>query len=117
MIDANLPAETIRAACATAAQSAVPVFLEPVSIPKAARCAGALRHASYISPNAAELRSIADELARAAGRPPLPRRAALRRRAERQREARQHIEELAPFAAAVLSTGRRGQALCYCTRQ
>ena len=37
VIEANLSCEAIRAACVAAAEAAVPVFMEPVSVPKAIR--------------------------------------------------------------------------------
>ena len=46
-----------------AAAVRVPTWFEPVSVPKAARAAGALHLLEYISPNAAELVSISEALA------------------------------------------------------
>ncbi len=43
-----------------AAAAGVRVWFEPVSVPKAARVAGALHLLDYISPNAAELISISE---------------------------------------------------------
>ena len=37
VIEANLSCEAIRAACVAAAEAAVPVFMEPVSVPKSIR--------------------------------------------------------------------------------
>ena len=45
-----------------AAAAEVQVWFEPVSVPKAARVAGALHLLDYISPNAAELVSISEAI-------------------------------------------------------
>lgn len=47
-----------------AAAARVPVWFEPVSVPKAGRVAGALHVLEYISPNAAELIAISEAVAR-----------------------------------------------------
>ena len=49
-------------AARVAAAAGVPVWFEPVSVPKAARAAGTLHLLEYISPNAAELIAISEAL-------------------------------------------------------
>ncbi|KAG2422599.1 hypothetical protein HXX76_010381 [Chlamydomonas incerta] len=73
LAEANLSAAALEYVCRTAAAARVPVFIEPVSVPKAARLAGALPYATFVSPNAGELMSMADEVRRRAGLPLLPR--------------------------------------------
>ncbi|GLC33240.1 hypothetical protein PLESTB_000355700 [Pleodorina starrii] len=73
LAEANLSAEALEFVSRTAARARVPVFLEPVSVPKAARLVPALSYATFVSPNAAELMSMADEVRRAARLPLLPR--------------------------------------------
>lgn len=49
LAEANLSTEALEAVSGAAARAHVPVFLEPVSVPKAARC---VRHAALgISPS------------------------------------------------------------------
>ena len=53
----------VQEAASMAAAARVPTWFEPVSVPKAARAAGALHLLECISPNAAELISISEALA------------------------------------------------------
>ncbi|GFR48532.1 hypothetical protein Agub_g10428, partial [Astrephomene gubernaculifera] len=73
LAEANLSSEALLYVSRTAALARVPVFLEPVSVPKATRLAPSLPYATFVSPNAAELISLADEVRRSAGLPLLPR--------------------------------------------
>ncbi|GLI65002.1 hypothetical protein VaNZ11_008428 [Volvox africanus] len=73
LAEGNLSAEALEYVTRIAAHARVPVFLEPVSVPKATRLVPALPYATFVSPNAAELMSIADEVRRVAGLPLLPR--------------------------------------------
>ncbi|KAG2450845.1 hypothetical protein HYH02_004679 [Chlamydomonas schloesseri] len=73
LAEANLSAAALEYVCRTAAAARVPVFLEPVSVPKATRLARSLPYATFVSPNAGELLSMADEVRRQAGLPLLPR--------------------------------------------
>ncbi|EFJ49304.1 hypothetical protein VOLCADRAFT_90096 [Volvox carteri f. nagariensis] len=61
LAEGNLSAEALEYISRTAALARVPVFLEPVSVPKATRLVSALPYATFVSPNAAELISMADE--------------------------------------------------------
>ncbi|KDD75395.1 hypothetical protein H632_c704p0, partial [Helicosporidium sp. ATCC 50920] len=62
VLDANLSAEAIAAAAAAAKHAGRPVWLEPVSEPKALRCLASLPLAACVSPNRAELRAMAQAL-------------------------------------------------------
>ena len=53
---------TLQEACETAAAARVPVFFEPVSAAKAVRAARMLHRISFLSPNAAELATLAAEV-------------------------------------------------------
>lgn len=59
MLDANLSPETLEAACHVAYASGVPIWFEPVSVPKAVRATRVLECLTYISPNAHELIAMA----------------------------------------------------------
>eukprot|EP00198_Chlamydomonas_reinhardtii_P002433 XP_001691769.1 predicted protein [Chlamydomonas reinhardtii] len=62
LAEANLSEGALEYVCRTAAAARVPVFIEPVSVPKAARLARSLPYATFVSPNAGELMSMADEV-------------------------------------------------------
>lgn len=62
VVDTNLTEQALSVACRAAAAADVPVFLEPVSVPKSARAAGSLRHVTFVTPNADELVAIAEEV-------------------------------------------------------
>ena len=53
---------SVQEAASMAAAAGVPVWFEPVSVPKAARAVGTLHLLDYISPNAAELIAISEAL-------------------------------------------------------
>ncbi|DBB09048.1 TPA: hypothetical protein ACH3X3_007672 [Trebouxia sp. C0006] len=59
MLDANLSPETLEAACHMARAANVPVWFEPVSVPKSVRASRVLNCITYISPNAHELIAMA----------------------------------------------------------
>lgn len=117
VLDANLGAAALEAAAGAAAAAGVRVLLEPVSVSKAGRCAGALRHALAVTPNAEELVALADAAAAAAGRPPLPRPPPQasssdgdgggRGEGELAAAAAAHLTALLSHAAAVLDAGAR----------
>ncbi|GAX79447.1 hypothetical protein CEUSTIGMA_g6888.t1 [Chlamydomonas eustigma] len=73
VVEANLTAESVLAACRWAHARHVPIFMEPVSVPKAVRCVLSLHLITYIKPNAGELISIADAIREQQGLPALPR--------------------------------------------
>jgi pseudouridine kinase len=61
VLDGNLPTETVRTALALARDCGVPVVLDPVSVPKAARLAPVLAPGAdvlLLTPNAAELDAL-----------------------------------------------------------
>lgn len=61
VLDGNLPAETVQSALVLAHESGVPVVLDPVSVPKAARLAPVLAPEAgvfLLTPNAAELDAL-----------------------------------------------------------
>ena len=62
VLDANTAPDALLAAARLAADDRVPVFIEPVSVAKACRAVPALRYATWVSPNSAELLAIAAEL-------------------------------------------------------
>ena len=59
LLDANAAPAALAAAAALAAQHRTPLWLEPVSVAKAARCAPLLRFAAFASPNRAEAAALA----------------------------------------------------------
>lgn len=71
--DANLPTSGLSALAEACSAARVPLFLEPVSVPKAAAAArsGALAHCAFASPNEDELLAIAHALDPGAGVPAL----------------------------------------------
>ena len=108
-------------AASMAASAGVPVWFEPVSVPKAARAAGSLHLLEYISPNAAELVSISEALA--AGKSSLPQHGSEQPSAGQNSETagRKRVMELWHHIKRVLSAGPRnivltlgadGAALC-----
>jgi len=64
VVDANVPQETMRAACALAIRKSVPLWIEPVSYDKTALVMNAevIQHAFCIHPNLEELAVMATEL-------------------------------------------------------
>ncbi|MEW5300073.1 MAG: hypothetical protein WDW36_003030 [Sanguina aurantia] len=60
VIETNLGAPALEYVCTVAHASGVPVLLEPVSVPKAARALPVLHCCTYITPNTAELQALAD---------------------------------------------------------
>lgn len=64
VIDGNLSEAAAAAAARAAAAGGAPVLFEPISAPKAARCAGLLSDLAYITPNGEELLAIAAEVRR-----------------------------------------------------
>ena len=59
LLDANAAPATLAAAAALAAQYRTPLWLEPVSVAKAARCVPLLPLAAFVSPNRAEAAALA----------------------------------------------------------
>jgi len=107
VVECNLPAETMRTLSAAASHAGVPVFVEPVSVPKAVRAAPSLQHVDWIKPNAGELQSIADAVCSSQGRPLPPRIS----RGEDGSGSRSpaavegHLRQLAQCAAVLLREG------------
>lgn len=108
-------------AARVAATAGVPVWFEPVSVPKAARAAGTLHLLEYISPNAAELIAISEALG--PGRSSLPQHGSEHASAEldsetagsrRLWELRHHIKRVLDAGSRyiVLTLGVDGAALC-----
>ena len=108
-------------AAGMAAAAGVPVWFEPVSVPKAARAAGTLHLLDYISPNAAELIAISEALTSDKGS--LPEHGSQQADAElgsetagkaRVMELRHHIMRVLNAGARniVLTLGAEGAALC-----
>nr|APF31932.1 putative fructokinase 6 [Saccharum spontaneum] len=62
MLDANLPPESLKAACITAYESGVPVLFEPVSVVKSRRIAPVAEYVTCTSPNEIELVAMANSL-------------------------------------------------------
>ena len=104
-----------------AAAAGVPVWFEPVSVPKAAQAAGSLHLLEYISPNAAELVSLSEALA--PGKSSLPQHGSEQSPAElgsktagrkRVMELWRHITRVLKAGAKniVLTLGADGAALC-----
>ncbi|CAN6328551.1 unnamed protein product [Urochloa humidicola] len=62
MLDANLPAESLEAACIMAYESGVPVLFEPVSVVKSRRIAPIAKYITCTSPNEIELVAMANSL-------------------------------------------------------
>ncbi|CAL5094521.1 unnamed protein product [Urochloa decumbens] len=62
MLDANLPAESLEAACIMAYKSGVPVLFEPVSVVKSQRIAPIAKYVTCTSPNEIELVAMANSL-------------------------------------------------------
>ncbi|CAL4900292.1 unnamed protein product [Urochloa decumbens] len=62
MLDANLPAESLEAACIMAYESGVPVLFEPVSVVKSRRVAPIAKYVTCTSPNEIELVAMANSL-------------------------------------------------------
>ena len=104
-----------------AAAAGVPVWFEPVSVPKAARAAGTLHLLEYISPNAAELIAISEALA--PGGSSLPQHGSEHASAglgsetassRRLMDLRHHIKRVLDAGAKkiVLTLGAHGAALC-----
>ncbi|PSC67542.1 pseudouridine kinase isoform X1 [Micractinium conductrix] len=59
MLDGNLPQATLEEACRQAAAAGVPIWFEPVSVPKSERAVALLPALAYISPNEKELAAMA----------------------------------------------------------
>ncbi len=59
LLDANAGTAALAAAASLAVQCGTPLWLEPVSVAKAARCVPLLRFAAFVSPNAAEAAALA----------------------------------------------------------
>ena len=108
-------------AASMAAAAGVPVWFEPVSVPKAARAAGTLHLLEYISPNAAELIAISEALA--PGESSLPQHGGEHASAglgsetagsRRLMDLRHHIKRVLDAGAKhiVLTLGADGAALC-----
>ncbi|KAJ7516099.1 hypothetical protein O6H91_22G043000 [Diphasiastrum complanatum] len=62
MVDANLMPNVLEAACSLAREANVPIWFEPVSVPKSVRATGLLKYITFASPNKAELISMAENL-------------------------------------------------------
>uniref|UniRef100_A0A0A8Y7A1 Carbohydrate kinase PfkB domain-containing protein n=1 Tax=Arundo donax TaxID=35708 RepID=A0A0A8Y7A1_ARUDO len=62
MLDANLPPESLEAACMLAYESGVPVLFEPVSVVKSTRIAPIAEYITCTSPNEIELVAMANAL-------------------------------------------------------
>ncbi|RLN28380.1 pseudouridine kinase [Panicum miliaceum] len=62
MLDANLPPESLEAACIMAYESGVPVLFEPVSVVKSRRIAPIAEYITCTSPNEIELVAMANSL-------------------------------------------------------
>ncbi|CAL4907736.1 unnamed protein product [Urochloa decumbens] len=62
MLDANLPAESLEAACIMAYESGVPVLFEPVSVVKSRRIVPIAKYVTCTSPNEIELVAMANSL-------------------------------------------------------
>ncbi|KAJ1286229.1 hypothetical protein BS78_03G337200 [Paspalum vaginatum] len=62
MLDANLPPESLEAACIIAFESGVPVLFEPVSVVKSQRIAPIAEYITCTSPNEIELVAMANSL-------------------------------------------------------
>lgn len=62
----------LQAVAEMAAERGVPLWFEPVSVPKAVRATGALHRLHYVSPNAEELVAMAGAVRSVSGMPPLP---------------------------------------------
>lgn len=62
MLDANLPPESLKAACIMAYESGVPVLFEPVSVVKSRRIAPVVEYITCTSPNEIELVAMANSL-------------------------------------------------------
>eukprot|EP00873_Tetraselmis_striata_P029045 jgi/Tetstr1/449309/TSEL_003824.t1 len=101
VVDANLDEATIGAVAEMASSAGVPVWFEPVSVAKAARAAGCLRHLAIVSPNQAELRAMA----LAAGFPELHGAGAEGKAGETGREFEAQLHALAPYAGWLLGRG------------
>lgn len=120
MLDANLCTETLEAACQVAKAAHVPVWFEPVSVPKSIRASRVLDCLTYISPNAHELIAMATAVD-----PTHSREAAnkllLHLAAGSSMSAASQLHALAPFLLSVLKAGceyimltlgSQGAALC-----
>ena len=114
-------APCLQEAVRLAAAAGVPVWFEPVSVPKARRAVGALHLLEHISPNAAELIAISEALAQDTETPAqrkgeqahtglLPATAGRKRVIELQ----YHIKRVLDAGAKniVLTLGVDGAALC-----
>ncbi|TVT97430.1 hypothetical protein EJB05_57311 [Eragrostis curvula] len=64
MLDANLPSESLEAACLLAYESGVPVIFEPVSVVKGQRITPIAEYISCTTPNEIELVAMANALSR-----------------------------------------------------
>ncbi|KAF8720003.1 hypothetical protein HU200_024774 [Digitaria exilis] len=62
LLDANLPPDSLAAACMMAYESGVPVFFEPVSVVKSRRIAPIAKYITCTSPNEIELVAMANSL-------------------------------------------------------
>lgn len=62
MLDANLPPQSLQAACKIAYESGVPVLFEPVSVAKSSRIAPIAEYITCTSPNEMELIAMANTL-------------------------------------------------------
>jgi len=67
--EANLAPASLQFLCAAAHASEVPIILEPVSVPKSKRVVGCLPYLTFITPNAMELVSIAEEVCKQSNKP------------------------------------------------
>ncbi|KAF5837299.1 hypothetical protein DUNSADRAFT_4562, partial [Dunaliella salina] len=67
--EANLSPASLQFLCAAAHANGVPIILEPVSVPKSKRVVGCLPYLTFITPNAMELVSIAEEVCKQGNTP------------------------------------------------
>ncbi|KAK9817037.1 hypothetical protein WJX72_008719 [[Myrmecia] bisecta] len=106
VLDANLAVNTIEAASRMASEVGVPIWFEPVSVPKSRRATSVLRLLHYISPNAMELVAMANAVRQAAGSSELPWRLP-----DEGSTAAVIVHSLAPHLQAVLQAGAQAVML------
>ncbi|KAL4448643.1 hypothetical protein ABPG75_005862 [Micractinium tetrahymenae] len=119
MLDGNLSEAALQEACCQAAAAGVPVWFEPVSVPKSTRAASLLSCITFASPNGKELAAIAAAARQQQGGGCSGGNALLAKPAASHAEAALHLmlPDIATLLLAgvrhlVLTLGVDGAALC-----
>lgn len=104
----------MQAAVQTAHAAGVPIWFEPVSVPKSVRASKALGQLTYISPNAHELIAMALAIDPAHNRD-LAQRLLLQMAAGSKLLASEQLKLLSPFLLSVLQVGSHSVVFCACS--